>query len=480
MGHIKLDELSTSLKEYIANLGLTEEQVNELIQNVTGDMSTLQTTEKTVAGAINELFQSANNGKELIATAIGEPLNSSDTFSAMSNGINNLNSQFKSALMNNGVSVESADKFKQLIEKLALLADSECKGIQYASGTITSTSSQDKYYFDNTAYFTYCYSVVIEGLNFKPSIIYICANYSNGIYVSCYNSLFSNKICTMGKATKNNNSSSSCCIKVNDNNYNTNLQVYSDGFCLPVMDKDYEYSWYVIGVGGEEDTTLEDSLKSILSSKGVEVTEEDDLASLISKVDSIPLAQGNAVEANVLSGKTFTNADGTLRTGSMVNNGSKTFTPAKSSQTGSAGYYSGITVKGDSNLVAANIISGKSIFGVNGSAKTVVTGKVSNTSSNKTTFTSTTGETTASRYYVSINLSFNPTMIILFGSSSTTSNYIYYSIYKSDNTLAGFYQTDYYSNNGYTYKTDSNIKLGSNKFRIPVESSDITFTYYAF
>ena len=32
-----------------------------------------------LVGAINELFQNANNGKELIASAIGEPLNAEDT-----------------------------------------------------------------------------------------------------------------------------------------------------------------------------------------------------------------------------------------------------------------------------------------------------------------------------------------------------------------------------------------------------------------
>ena len=50
----------------------------------------LQTTDKTIVGAINELFQSANNGKELIASAIGEPLSSNQTFQAMSNDIDSL------------------------------------------------------------------------------------------------------------------------------------------------------------------------------------------------------------------------------------------------------------------------------------------------------------------------------------------------------------------------------------------------------
>ena len=47
--------------------------------------------------------------------------------------------------------------------------------------------------------------------------------------------------------------------------------------------------------------------------------------------------------------------------------GSQTITPSTSNKTLNKGYYKGnITIKGDANLVASNIVSGKSIFGVNG------------------------------------------------------------------------------------------------------------------
>ena len=67
----------------------------------------LSTTDKTIVGAINELFQSANNGKELIASSIGEPLSSDQTFQAMSTDIDGLLSTFKTNMMNNGITVES-------------------------------------------------------------------------------------------------------------------------------------------------------------------------------------------------------------------------------------------------------------------------------------------------------------------------------------------------------------------------------------
>ena len=53
--------------------------------------------------------------------------------------------------------------------------------------------------------------------------------------------------------------------------------------------------------------------------------------------------------------------------------GAQTITPSTSNKTLAKGYYKGnITVKGDANLVANNILSGKSIFGVVGN---VIAGK---------------------------------------------------------------------------------------------------------
>ena len=108
---------------------------------------------------------------------------------------------------------------------------------------------------------------------------------------------------------------------------------------------------------------------------------------------------------DILSGKVVINSDGELLTGTMTNRGAwnsnvgingsvtipagyhngsgkvtnstatmggQTITPRSTSQTVSCSgrYMTGnIVVNGDSNLVAANIISGKSIFGVAGNAK---------------------------------------------------------------------------------------------------------------
>ena len=101
MSKITLDNLSDNLKEYLNGLGLTEEQVLELInQNglneeelkqmleSTMSINSLITNNKTIVGAINELFQDVDNGKNLIATSIGNPLvDGNSSFKAMSEAI---------------------------------------------------------------------------------------------------------------------------------------------------------------------------------------------------------------------------------------------------------------------------------------------------------------------------------------------------------------------------------------------------------
>jgi hypothetical protein len=92
---------------------------------------------------------------------------------------------------------------------------------------------------------------------------------------------------------------------------------------------------------------------------------------LIAKLEGKVTPAGDAVASNVLSGKTFINSTGSTLTGTMANNGTKTITPKASAQTLGAGYYDKITINGDADLVAANIVSGKNIFGVTGTASTL-------------------------------------------------------------------------------------------------------------
>lgn len=76
---------------------------------------------------------------------------------------------------------------------------------------------------------------------------------------------------------------------------------------------------------------------------------------------------GTATATDVLEGKTI-GTDSGIVAGTMPNRGAVTITPTTTDQAIPAGYHNGSgVVKGDPNLVPDNILSGKSIFGVNGS-----------------------------------------------------------------------------------------------------------------
>lgn len=89
------------------------------------------------------------------------------------------------------------------------------------------------------------------------------------------------------------------------------------------------------------------------------------------KVVVVPMGgkkpSGDAVAADVLEGKTFSNKDDVGIDGAMVNNGAMTFNPGTSDQAVPEGYHNGSgMVKGDLNLSSGNIKNNTTIFGVAG------------------------------------------------------------------------------------------------------------------
>ncbi|TQR29380.1 hypothetical protein [Brevibacillus brevis] len=84
-------------------------------------------------------------------------------------------------------------------------------------------------------------------------------------------------------------------------------------------------------------------IKSAITAKGGTVpgTSPHTFQQLADGVKSINKGQGSAVESQVLQGVTFSNADGTLRTGTMPNRGAVTITPGETDQVISAGYHNG-------------------------------------------------------------------------------------------------------------------------------------------
>ena len=116
MGKITINELSNSLLEYIENNTENKQDKTD---------SSLKTTDKTIVGAINELFQNANNGKSIIATAIGAPLTASQTWSTMGTNIDTMLATFKGHIEDTTfVTVNPDDKLDAMITHADNIFDS--------------------------------------------------------------------------------------------------------------------------------------------------------------------------------------------------------------------------------------------------------------------------------------------------------------------------------------------------------------------
>ena len=113
-----------------------------------------------------------------------------------------------------------------------------------------------------------------------------------------------------------------------------------------------------------------DALNAI-AAKGVDITgmNSDNLAALIAALATLPALTTPGVAADLRTGKQLIDGSGNIVTGTMPEQDAQTITPGTSDKTIASGrYLTGTqTIKGDSNLVASNIVSGKTIFGVAGS-----------------------------------------------------------------------------------------------------------------
>ncbi len=103
-----------------------------------------------------------------------------------------------------------------------------------------------------------------------------------------------------------------------------------------------------------------------ITAMGQAASASDTHAQLAAKIRDIS-DDATATTSDVLATKTFYQG-GVKRTGNIPSKGAATITPSTVNQTIAAGQYlSGIqTIAGDPDLVAANILSGKNIFGVAG------------------------------------------------------------------------------------------------------------------
>jgi hypothetical protein len=113
-GSVQLSSATNSSDETKA---ATPKAINLVAIDV-GVKANLQTTAKTdLVAAINELFQSASNGKQSIATAIGAPTVSSDTFTKMASDIQSVKDNLVTYLTGKGETAAGTDPLDQLVSQ---------------------------------------------------------------------------------------------------------------------------------------------------------------------------------------------------------------------------------------------------------------------------------------------------------------------------------------------------------------------------
>lgn len=104
------------------NMANMQNQINDIEtllaskQNKTDN--SLQTSSKNIVGAINEVFQYANNGKSNIAAVVGSPTTSSNTFQEMKTNIQKCKNTLASNLTTKGVKSAGSESLLSLCDKV--------------------------------------------------------------------------------------------------------------------------------------------------------------------------------------------------------------------------------------------------------------------------------------------------------------------------------------------------------------------------
>lgn len=186
---------------------------------------------------------------------------------------------------------------------------------------------------------------------------------------------------------------------------------------------------------------------------------------------------GNATASDLLSGKTASTDAGDI-VGTIPNKTTQTYTPGTTNQIITSGQYlSGTqTILGDPDLIPANILSGKNIFGVVGS---LVQGKrwASGTATSSSGFSSVgTSNGTESMCTLSVNglsLPFTPSIIIAIESTGVS----YPAIYNS-NPLINVSTENYYLYSKNFIKSPY-FTVNSGGFSLPVSTGDKVYQWIA-
>lgn len=276
MGHkISKEQIDPSVKDHIMSF--------------VGDINELETDEKSnIISAVNSLITdrvSDNVNMSKLANSIGTLVTASDNIDEVVTKVDDLTSQFKSKLLGLGVYIESSDRFKSLIEKVATLTVGDGSNLQFATGAC----ELDQTYESGNATFNFT-----ESLSFTPTYFFaripevgFTVDPIEGTYIR---NLILTNFLDYDKRPQPANVTTTHITISNVTNTGFTISLGSgesiSGYLLSDETISSAIDWYAIGVGeGEDDTALRDSLASILIDEGVEVADTDTMADLIIKVD---------------------------------------------------------------------------------------------------------------------------------------------------------------------------------------------------
>lgn len=129
-----------------------------------GDKTALLTTEKTsIVAAVNELFTNANDGKSGIASVVGSPTTSADTFAQLKTHIQNAKNKAAMNLTAKGTSAVGTETLDALVTKIVSVST----GKKIASGITAAVGT----------------SFNITGLGFAPSkVMYYMSPHQGDFY----------------------------------------------------------------------------------------------------------------------------------------------------------------------------------------------------------------------------------------------------------------------------------------------------------
>ncbi|MFD2869898.1 hypothetical protein ACFSY7_15500 [Kurthia populi] len=186
---------------------------------------------------------------------------------------------------------------------------------------------------------------------------------------------------------------------------------------------------------------------------------------------------GNAIASDLLSGKTASTDAGDI-VGTIPSKTTQTYTPGTTNQIITSGQYlSGTqTILGDPDLISANILSGKNIFGVVGSlvqGKRWASGTATSSSGSSSVGTSNGTESMSTLSVNGLSLPFTPSIIIAIESTGVS----YPAIYNSK-PLINWSTENYYLYSKNFIKSPY-FTVNSGGFSLPVSTGDKVYQWIA-